>query len=711
VSVWQRVFQFQKEKIAPWIALRNTLGFALPLAAGIALGSVPAALIASIGALNVSYSDSHDPYLQRARRMLAASVLVGLAVFAGAVCGNHHLLAVPVAGAWALAAGMLVALSTTAADLGIMSLVTLVVFAARPLPPESAALSGLLALGGGLLQTALALAFWPIRRYVPERRALSSLYAELARAAVAPVEVREAPPASAQSVQAQAALASLGGDHSDHSIDGERYRMLLSQAERTRLGVFALGRLRVRTAREAPGSAESALLDRYLEVASRVLHSIGEALLAAQPAESARAELEELQSLAEELRARSPEEASAMAGMLKDARLQMDAVTGQLRSALDLAASATAAGLAAFARQEVRRPWHLRLGGTLATLRANLSLRSAACRHAIRLAACVALGDAVGRGFDLHRSYWLPMTVAIVLKPDFASTFSRGVLRLAGTFAGLIFATALFHLLPAAPAAQVAAIAALMFVLRCWGPANYGIFVTAVTGMIVLLIAMAGVSPKEVIAARGLNTAIGGAIALTAYWLWPTWERTRVQDAMAQMLDAYREYFRAIRESYIQPEASFEDALDRARLAARRARSNLEASFDRLRAEPGTAPQTMAALSGMLASSHRLIHAIMALEAGLHGSHPAPARGAFRRFANDVELTLHSLAGALRGSPLARGDLPDLREDHHALAHSGDPATERYALVNVETDRVTNSLNTLSEEVLGWLESAPIDSL
>jgi hypothetical protein len=221
VSFWQRVFQFQKEKIAPWIALRNTLGFALPLAAGIALGNIPAALIAGIGALNVSYSDSHDPYLQRARRMLAACALVGLAVFAGAVCGNHRLLAVPIAGAWAFAAGMLVALSTTAADLGIMSLVTLVVFAAKPLPPESAALSGLLALGGGLLQTVLALAFWPIRRYVPERRALAAFYAELARAAVAPPDVREAPPASAQSTQAQTALASLAGDY---SIEGERYR-------------------------------------------------------------------------------------------------------------------------------------------------------------------------------------------------------------------------------------------------------------------------------------------------------------------------------------------------------------------------------------------------------------------------------------------------------------------------------------------------------
>jgi hypothetical protein len=70
-----------------------------------------------------------------------------------------------------------------------------------------------------------------------------------------------------------------------------------------------------------------------------------------------------------------------------------------------------------------------------------------------------------------------------------------------------------------------------------------------------------------------------------------------------------------------------------------------------------------------------------------------------------VELTLHSLAGALRGSPLARGDLPDLREDHHALAHSGDPATERYALVNVE-------LKTLREELLNWLarEEAGVDA-
>src|SRR5207237_846798 len=144
--------------------------------------------------------------------------------------------------------------------------------------------------------------------------------------------------------------------------------------------------------------------------------------------------------------------------------------------------------------------------------------------------------------------------------------------------------------------------------------------------------------------------------------------RTQVGEVIARMLDAYRLYFRTIRESYLNPEASLADALDRARLGAGLARSNVEASFERLSAVPKTSARIVNTWSGVLASSHRLVHAIMALEAGLASSRPVPARPAFRKFANDVELTLYYLAAALRTSPLALKDLPDLREDHHALA-------------------------------------------
>ncbi len=699
-SFWQTVIRYDAAKVTPWLALRNAIGVALPLIAGVAWGQLSAGLIAGTGALNVAFSDSQEPYRQRARRMLAASALVGLTVFAGALCGHHSLIAVVTSTVWAFAAGMLVALSPAAADLGTVSLVLLVVYTAFPMTPEKAAFSGLLAFAGGVLQTLLSVALWPLRPYAPERRALGELYRELARAAASPVRTTEAPPASAQSLEAQNALATLDADH---SIEAERYRSLLSQAERMRLSLLGLARLRARIHREDSANTAGETLDRYFVLSSRMLSSLGNSLVAGQPARAVPEELQELENLAEQLRDRPDAGSSPISAMLTDARFQMDAMAGQLRSAVDLAAYATPAGLVAFERRESRRPWSLRLGGAIATLRANFSLNSAAFRHAVRLAVCIAIGDALGRGLELRRSYWLPMTIAIVLKPDFTATFSRGVLRLAGTFAGLLVATVIFHVLPAANSVQVALVAALMFVLRCYGPANYGILVVAVTALVVLLIALTGDTPRAVIAARGLNTLAGGAIALIAYWIWPTWERTQAPEAMAQMLDAYRQYFRAIRESYLALDKSSAHELDRTRVAARRARSNIEASVDRLTAEPGISAESMQMLRAMLASSHRLVHAFMALEAGLATSHPVPARGEFRPFADHVELTLYYLAAALRGSPLTRAGLPDLREDHHALVHAGDPRTERYALVNVETDRITNSLNTLSEQVLKWI--------
>jgi len=351
----------------------------------------------------------------------------------------------------------------------------------------------------------------------------------------------------------------------------------------------------------------------------------------------------------------------------------------------------------------------LQLSGTLAKLRANLSLQSAACRHAVRLAACVAVGEALSWSLGWHRTYWIPMTVAIVLKPDFTATFSRGVLRLAGTLVGILLTTALFLLLHPATGIEIALIGLLMFVLRCYGPGNYGIAVTAVTGLVVTLISLAGMTqgafPADLMAARAVNTIVGGGVALLAYAIWPTWERTQISETISQMLDAYRDYFHAVREGYLHPDTSMAEELDRTRVAARLARSNLEASIDRLSSEPGVSAETSSLLGGMLASSHRLVHAMMALEAGLSQTNPTPAREEFRTLANHIELTLHSLAHALRGSPLERADLPDLREDHHALlAARGVTLTERHALVNVETDRITNSLNTLSEQILQWID-------
>ena len=173
-------------------------------------------------------------------------------------------------------------------------------------------------------------------------------------------------------------------------------------------------------------------------------------------------------------------------------------------------------------------------------------------------------------------------------------------------------------------------------------------------------------------------------------------------ETLAQLLDAYRNYFRAVRDRYVRPDDARSHEVDASRLAGRVARTNLEASVERLRAEPGVDAHWLELLDAMLASSHRFAHAVMALEAGLMRSNPVAPRAEFLAFANNIELTLYSLASALRGSRLHPGELPDLRASHHALIHAGDPLTERYALVNVEADRMTNSLNTFAAQLAEW---------
>jgi uncharacterized membrane protein YccC len=489
--------------------------------------------------------------------------------------------------------------------------------------------------------------------------------------------------------------------YSDHSLEAERYLALLNQAERIRLSVAALARLRSRVARISGERAQR--LDRTLQVAATLLDRTGLALQENSPAAARPDGIEELQSAAVAIRRASEEEADdAIRAMLSDALHQLEALSGQLRSVLELAAHSTDEGLLAYARTQSAGPGKLRLVGSVATLRANLNWQSSVFRHALRLGIAVAFGGALERVIVNPRSYWMPMTIALVLKPDFAATYSRGLLRLLGTLIGLALTTGLLRVLPASPITEIAWIAIFAYILRCFGPANYGIMAAAVSAMIVLMFTLAGTNPHSVILLRALNTVGGGVIALVAYAVWPTWERVQIRESMARMLDGYRAYFQTLREAFAEPGTSQASHLDRCRLAARLARSNMQTALERLGAEPGSS-QTYRAAASFLANSHRLAQALIGLEAALINRGSLPARPEFRAFANDVDKTVYLLSAALRGATVLPAHLPDLREDHSRLIASGDSHFEPYALVNVETDRITNTLNTLAEQVSNLL--------
>lgn len=700
-AFWRTLTKVDHSKIYNWIAFRNAVAVALPLGIGIVVHHPLGGVAVTTGALNVSYSDAHDPYKYRARRMMTWTLLGALAVFVGSATGATAWLAILVAAVWAFIGGLSASISQKTGDLGLNTLVALIVFAARgAMDVKGAATAGGLVLLGGLLQMTLALIFWPIQRDTPERRVVGTVYADLAKElAPSTPDVLESQLRN-PSQQVQDTLHALG---SDHTIQGERFRVLFDQADRLRRSTFVLQSLRDQL-KDPDCKAIRESIDHLLELSAKLLDRVADCLSSGTSGLALSVFAAKLDQLLVEGIAEA--ERSGQVPLAQDVARAMDALAGQLRIVLSLAGHSTEDGDARLAREEQTTPWGWSFREGVEILRANLIWSSPYFRHAVRLSACVAIGDLIARTLSWQRTYWLPMTVAVVLKPDFTTTFSRGVLRFAGTYGGLLLATGLYHLLPVSSPADLAAsqlflVGMFTFALRSIGAANYGVFSVSISGLIVFLVAATGISPKDVVVERALNTTAGGLLALIAYAMWPTWERTQVNEILAQMLDAARDYFH---EVVLRLSAQVSTAnLDQIRGNWRRARSNAEVSVDRMSAEPGTSSKKISACTAILASSHALVHAIAGLDAALTQQRAVRLPEAFTTFANDVELTLYFLAAALRGSPAASETLPQLREDHRRIVQSRDRLSAEDTFLVLETDRLVVGLNTLREQIVQYV--------
>jgi uncharacterized membrane protein YccC len=375
------------------------------------------------------------------------------------------------------------------------------------------------------------------------------------------------------------------------------------------------------------------------------------------------------------------------------ARLQ--ALSGQLRAAVE----STRAGASEGRRAEpadpggthvLRDPWEI--------LRANLTLHSAVLRHAIRLALLIGGADAVVRAAGLDRGYWVPLTLLVVMRPDFASTWQRASLRVVGTIIGLLVATELVHLLPGGDWWRVGLVLVLVFGMRFAGPGNIALTAVCLSGLVVVLLQIQGVPARDAVASRALDTLTGGLLAVLAVaLLLPAWERRFVGDRMDALLRAYREYLDVVADL-----DAGRSVLHRARAAARLARTNAQASVDRAASEPVEGRREVELGRAVLAHTHRFIHAMLALDAvrvPLREAGGLPELTAFLAAAGDV-------LDAARAA-LATGEVPAgaarLRPRQEALraAISDSRAVDvgtKSAVIEA-SDRVTNSLDTLVAEL------------
>jgi len=138
----------------------------------------------------------------------------------------------------------------------------------------------------------------------------------------------------------------------------------------------------------------------------------------------------------------------------------------------------------------------------------------------IRLTVCMGVAGVVSEVLPLQRSYWVPLTVAIILKPDYGSVFARAVQRGIGTIVGSVVGAVLLALFRGAwlliPFGVLAAL------LPYGRNRNYGLLATFLTPLVVVLVDLLSPIGWRLAAERLVDTLIGCAIVLiVGFAPWP----------------------------------------------------------------------------------------------------------------------------------------------------------------------------------------------
>jgi uncharacterized membrane protein YccC len=314
-----------------------------------------------------------------------------------------------------------------------------------------------------------------------------------------------------------------------------------------------------------------------------------------------------------------------------------------------------------------------RLRARLATMRDQLRGGWLGQSFMIRLMLCVGVAAAVSEVFRLQRSYWVVLTVAIVLKPDYGSVFARALQRGIGTIVGAVLGAAILAVVPYGPLLLIP-LAVLAGGLPYGRARNFGLVATFLTPLVVLLIDLLAPGGWRLAEDRLIDTVIGCAIVLlVGYAPWPTSWHLQLPAKVAETL---RDICRYMEEALVTawespggqaggpgaasgPRAVAIRPASRSALRrkASRALGDLAAEYQRALSEPPAVSRRTAAWWPAVVGLEEVLDAVTATAVAISRGAPPPSPAAVHQ----LTAQLDAIASAIEHGtpPPPAGDLPD----------------------------------------------------
>jgi len=310
-------------------------------------------------------------------------------------------------------------------------------------------------------------------------------------------------------------------------------------------------------------------------------------------------------------------------------------------------------------------------------LRDSLHWRAPAFRFALRITMAVAVGLWIGDQLPYaSHSYWILLTIVVILKPNFSMTKQRYNDRLIGTLIGCIISVGILRWIHE-PLVLLAILYLALVASATFVTIKYRYTAIAACVQVLIQINLLLPGSQTVVGERLVDTVIGGVIASLFSFVLPSWEYRAIPKLVENVLQANRRYIAATRD-LLTRKVSDDFAY---RVQRKQFMDNLSAligSLQRMLDEPRTRQRAVDNLSRFIVQNY------------LVAAHVAAARIQVRQYYGELDIPAAETAivqatdAALRSLTLASERLAgEVRHDTQGVGFVRSPAEAAVAGVEL----------------------------
>ncbi|KOY50983.1 FUSC family protein [Polaribacter dokdonensis] len=245
-------------------------------------------------------------------------------------------------------------------------------------------------------------------------------------------------------------------------------------------------------------------------------------------------------------------------------------------------------------------------------LKVNFNIKSPIFRHSLRLTITTIIGFLMGNLLELQQSYWILLTIIVIMRPSYSLTKDRVKSRVIGTILGALIGVAIVLLTQ--NTFIYASIALLSLVIGfSLIKQNYRNGAAFITLYVIFMYALISPNVLEVIQFRVFDTLIGATLAFIGnYILWPVWEAKNIKDFLIDAVKGFEAYLIEINKYYHQ-KGETATSYNLSRKEAFLKVGNLNAAYQRLLQEPKSKQENSAIIYDVITISNTFLSSLSAL--------------------------------------------------------------------------------------------------